>query len=246
MNRRQFIDRSLLALVGGALVGCVDSKKNLFEKNQVLGCFGDSITASTDGYVKILQHQMNQNSPDLALKFLNYGKSSETVTGLTEKEHPGPRPYLFDRLDNKLDKTPIDVALFCYGINCGIYGPPSEGLFNTYKKGILLFLDKMKERDIGVVLLTPPPLALDAVAAVPTNAMDDYGYLNPYPEYDKEVLQEFTQIILDIDHASVLAKIDIHSPLYENRKDCYDNDPIHPNENGHQLIASTIIEKIAF
>ena len=246
MDRRQFIDRSILALLGTALVNCVDGKKALFEKNQVLGCFGDSITASADGYVKILQQQMDQSRPDLALKFINYGKSSETVTGLTEKEHPGPRPYLFDRLDEELDKIPIDVALFCYGINCGIYGPPSEKLFNSYTKGVQLFLGKMKERDIGVVLLTPPPLALDAVAAVPTNAIDDYGYLNPYPEYDKEVLQEFKQIILDIDHTSVLAKIDIRGPLYENRKECYDNDPIHPNENGHRLIASTIIEKIAF
>lgn len=246
MNRRQFIDRSLLAFAGSALFSCADSKKTLFEKNQVLGCFGDSITASTDGYVKILQQQMDQSRSDLALKFLNYGKSSETITGLTEKEHPGPRPYLFDRLDNELDKTPIDVALFCYGINCGIYGSPSEELFNTYSKSVQLFLDKMKGHDIGVVLLTPPPLALDAVAAMPTNAIDDYGYQNPYPEYDKEVLQEFKQIILDINHASLLAKIDIHSPLYENRKECYDNDPIHPNEKGHRLIASTIIEKIAF
>lgn len=246
MNRRQFIDRSLLAFAGSALFSCADNKKVLFEKNQVLGCFGDSITAVKEGYVKILQQQMDQSSPDLALKFLNYGKSSETVTGLTENEHPGPRPYLFDRLDNELNKTPIDIAFFCYGINCGVYGPPSEELFNTYRKGVLLFLDKMKDLDIGVVLLTPLPLALDAVAAVPTNAIDDYGYLNPYPEYDKEVLQEFKQIILEINHASVLAKIDIHSPLYENRKECYDNDPIHPNENGHRLIASTIIEKIAF
>lgn len=246
MNRRQFIDRSLLAFAGSALLNCTDNKKTLFEKNQVLGCFGDSITASEDGYVKIVQQQMNQSRPDLALKFINYGKSSETVTGLTEKEHPGPRPYLFDRLDEELDKTPIDVALFCYGINCGIYGPPSEELFNTYRKGVQLFSEKMKYRDIGVVLLTPPPLALDVVAAVPTNAIDDYGYLNPYPEYDKEVLQEFKQIILDFDHTSVLVKIDIHGPLYENRKECYNNDPIHPNENGHRLIASTIIEKILF
>jgi len=246
MNRRQFIDRSLLAFAGSALFSCLGNKKTLFEKNQVLGCFGDSITASEGGYVKILQQLMNQSRPDLALKFLNYGKSSETVTGLTEKEHPGPRPYLFDRLEDELDKTPIDVAFFCYGINCGIYGQPSKKLFDTYSKGVHLFLDKMKARDIGVVLLTPPPLALDAVATVPTNAIDDYGYLNPYPEYDKEVLQVFKRIILEIEETSVLAKIDIRGPLYENRNECYDNDPIHPNEKGHQLIASTIIEKISF
>ncbi|MGI9552201.1 MAG: SGNH/GDSL hydrolase family protein [Aurantibacter sp.] len=246
MNRRQFIDRSLLALGGIALTACIDEKKAFFEKNQVIACFGDSITASEEGYVRMLQLWVDQAHSELNLRFLNYGRPSETVTGLTEKVHPGPRPVLFDRLDAELDKTPIDVAFFCYGINCGIYGGPSNELFDLYKNGVNSFLKKMKERDIDVILLTPPPLALDVVFNIQTNAVDDYGYLNPYPEYDKEVLQEFKQIILNTEHRSILAKIDIHGPLFDKRIDCYTDDPIHPNQNGHQLIASTIIDKIGF
>ena len=246
MNRREFTERLFIALAGPAVLACSDSKKPIFEKNQVLGCFGDSITAAEEGYVKKLQLMMDLRHPELNLKFLNYGKPSETITGLTEKVHPGPRPFLYDRLDAELNKAQIDVALFCYGINCGIYGPPSEELFESYRKGIDLFLRKMKERDIGVILLTPPPLALDVVFSIQTNAIDDYGYLNPYPEYEKEVLQVFKQIILNIEHRSILAKIDIHSPLFEKRIDCYTDDPIHPNQNGHKMIASTIIEKLGF
>jgi lysophospholipase L1-like esterase len=246
MNRRQFIDRSLMAIGGIALGSCINEKKTFFQKNQVVACFGDSITASEEGYVKILQMNMDELYPELNLRFLNYGKSSETVTGLTEKVHPGARPVLFDRLNTELDETPIDIAFFCYGINCGIYGPPSKELFKSYKKGLDSFLKEMKKRDIAVVLLTPTPLALDVVFNVQTNAVDDYGYLNPYPEYDKEVLQEFKQIILDTKHRSVLAKIDIHTPLFAKRIDCYTEDPIHPNQNGHQLITRTIIEKLGF
>jgi len=246
VNRRQFIDRSMLAMAGIALVGCGNEKKAFFGKNQVVGCFGDSITASEDGYVKMLQTKFDSSQPELNIGFLNYGRSSETITGLTEKIHPGPRPILFERLDTELKKAPIDIALFCYGINCGIYGTPSEGLFNAYKKGLGSFLQRMKNEAVSVVLLTPPPLALDVVSKVQTNAIDDYGYLNPYPEYDKEVLQEFKNIILSTEHSSIVKKIDIHTPLYEKRFDCYDNDPIHPNQNGHMLIAGTIIEKIGF
>lgn len=246
MNRRQFIDRSLLALSGIALIGCGNDKKAFFGKNQVIGCFGDSITASKDGYVKMLQVALDDSHPGLNLGFLNYGKPSETITGLTEKVHPGPRPILFERLDAELKKTLIDIAFFCYGINCGIYGAPSEELFKSYKEGLSSFLKRMKKEDIGCVLLTPPPLALDVVSKVQTNAIDDYGYLNPYPEYDREVLQEFKNIILSTEHNSVIKKIDIHTPLYENRFDCYNDDPIHPNQNGHILITSTIIEKIGF
>ncbi|MBM1104771.1 hypothetical protein JQC67_01350 [Aurantibacter crassamenti] len=246
MNRRQFINRSVFAIAGTTLIGCADEKKELFSKNQVIGCFGDSVTASNDGYVKMLQDAVDQSQPNLNLKFLNYGRSSETITGLTEKVHPGPRPFLFDRLDAELKKTPLDIAFFCYGINCGIYGPPSEKLFNTYKKGVNTFLDRMQKEDISVVLLTPPPLALDVVSKVQTNAIDDFGYLNPYPEYEKEVLKEFENIILTTKHASVVHKIDLHTPLFNQRIECYDTDPIHPNKKGHELITSTIIEKIGF
>ncbi|MGB5556044.1 MAG: GDSL-type esterase/lipase family protein [Flavobacteriaceae bacterium] len=248
MNRRQFLNRSALAFIAASTAsGCIDSKYFKFSKNQVVACFGDSITASKGGYVTLLQNTYIEKAPELGLRFLNYGKSSETVTGLTEKIHPGLRPYLFERLDDELAKEPIDVALFCYGINCGIYGEPSQALFDSFKIGVLSFLEKMRAQQIGVILLTPPPLALDAVVKTDLNTdLDFYGYLNPYPKYDAEVLQEFKRIIMNIEHAAVLAKIDIHTPLSQKRMSCYDNDPIHPNPLGHSLIASTIVEKIGF
>lgn len=247
MNRRQFIDYSAIALIGSSLIACLDKNKLKFDKNKIIGCFGDSITyASGNGYVEMLQSRFDKDRPELNVKFLNYGKSSETVTGLTEEDHPGPRPYLFERLDELLDETPIDLALFCYGINCGIYGKPSEKLFNSFKIGVYSFLEKMRQRNIGTVLLTPPPLALEAVVPIDTDSSMPFGYKNPYPEYDKEVLQEFKRIILAMQHPMSKVEIDIHTPLLEKQKECYDGDPIHPNHKGHQLIADTIFVNLAF
>ncbi|NNE78229.1 MAG: hypothetical protein HKN31_14295 [Pricia sp.] len=213
----------------------------------MIGCFGDSITyAGGHGYVEMLKAKFYENRPDLDLQFLNYGRSSETVTGLTENDHPGPRPYLFERLDDILDETPIDIAIFCYGINCGIYGLPSDKLFTSYKIGVYSFLEKMRQRDIQTILLTPTPLALKAVPLPNTDKTQDYGYKNPYPKYDEEVLQEFKRIILEMQHPLAKAKIDIHTPLLKNQMDSYDNDPIHPNENGHRLIADTIFQNLTF
>lgn len=245
MQRRQFLGTSALAIIASSLQGCIDSPRFRLTQNQLIGCFGDSITAMNDGYVQMLQTEYDNRYPDLGIRFLNFGKSSETVTGLTEKVHPGPRPYLFERLDTELEKEPIDVAIFCYGINCGIYGEPSQELLDSFKIGVYTFLEKMRKRQIEVILLTPPPLALDAneKAHTPTNDKP-YGYLNPYPEYDKEVLQEFKRIVMNIDHPSLLEKIDIYTPLFKNRARCYDADPIHPNAAGHQLITRTIIKKL--
>ncbi|MDO6808465.1 GDSL-type esterase/lipase family protein [Zobellia galactanivorans] len=245
MNRRKFINRSVLALAGTTLFGCFDRNRFKFEKNQVVGCFGDSITfAQGNGYVEMLQEKFNEERPELNLKFINLGKNSETVTGLTEKDHPGPRPYLFERLDQALDNNDIDVALFCYGMNDGIYGKPSKTLFNSFKIGVYSFLEKMRQRDIKTILITPPPLAL-AIAPRKDPEATSFGYKNPYPKYDEEVLKEFTRIILEMQHPYANARINIRDVLY-GQDPCYDKDPIHPNKAGQRLIADTIFSKLAF
>lgn len=246
MNRRQFTLMSSAGFIGTLLFGCHDRSGSVLKKDQVIACLGDSVTyGGGNGYVEILQSLADEKHPELNLSFLNWGKSSETITGLTEENHPGPRPYLFERLDKLLDSAPIDIALFCYGINCGIYSKPSDSLFNGYKIGIYSFLEKVKQKGVSAILLTPPPLALDTVP-IKTSSNEAYSYLNPYPAYDKEVLQEFRNIVLSIEHGSILTSIDIHSPLSENQAECYDKDPIHPNLVGQRLIATTVIEKLGF
>jgi len=246
MNRREFNKVTALGIGGSLLFGCMNSNKFSFKKNQVIACLGDSVTfANKNGYVELLQKLADEKKPELNLTFLNWGKNSETITGLTEVGHPGQRPYLFERLDELLANQKVDVIIFCYGINCGIYGKPSQNLFDSYKIGVLSFLQKVEAIDCEAILLTPPPLALEAVP-IEINTNAEYTWLNPYPEYDKEVIQEFNEIIFSTQNDALLGKIDIHSPLLENQAAYYDTDPIHPNLEGHQLIANTILQKMGF
>ncbi len=246
MNRREFTTTSILGISGSLLFGCSNNERFSFKKNQVIACLGDSITyANGSGYVDLLQKIANDKRPDLNLTFLNLGRNSETVTGLTEEGHPEPRPYLFERLDSLLENTKVDLIIFCYGINCGIYGKPSPQLFDSFRIGVLSFLEKVKQKNIAAILMTPPPLTLET-APIPLDESKPFSWKNPYSKYDLEVLQEFKSIVLSIDHKSVVAKIDIHSPLSEHQKECYDSDPIHPNEQGHFLIADTLAKSLNF
>jgi lysophospholipase L1-like esterase len=233
-----------LGALGTLLLNCNDTKKILLKKNYTIACLGDSITATQDGYVQLLQHYVDKNHGSLNIKFLNWGKSSETITGLTEKKHPGPRPYLFERLDQLLNSTHVDIILFCYGINCGIYGPPSPTLFDSYTIGIYSFLEKIKLKGTKAILLTPPPLALESVPLTTKSGGTAYGYRNPYPNYEDEVLLKFCEIIESVRHSNVLGTIDIHTPLVKYQRKCYDNDPIHPNKVGHQLIMDTVVDHL--
>jgi lysophospholipase L1-like esterase len=244
VNRRTFLQTSAMAAAGTLLWNCTDTHKIRLKKGLTIACLGDSITATKDGYVQMLQDYVDTNHPSLELTFLNWGKSSETVTGLTEKDHPGPRPYLFERLDNLLAATPVDIIIFCYGINCGIYGKPSQSLFESYTIGIYTFLEKIKQKGIKTILLTPPPLVLEVIEDKVSAIETAYGYKNPYPNYQEEVLQEFQRIVLDIKHETLLGTLDIQTPLLAYKDKCYSNDPIHPNKNGHQLITNTIVENL--
>lgn len=247
MNRRTFVINSSLGAFGTLFLNCSNSNEIRLKKNQTIACLGDSITATKNsGYVQMLQEYVDTKHPDFNITFLNWGKGSETITGLTEKNHPGPRPYLFQRLDKLLNETKVDVIFFCYGINCGIYGEPSQKLFDSYKIGVYSFLEKIKLRNIKTVLLTTPPLALETVPIKTIASSPDYGWLNPYPKYEEEVLQKFKQIVLDINHSAVLGCIDIHTPLLKNQATCYSKDPIHPNRKGHELLFNTVIDHLRF
>ena len=80
-----------------------------FKKNQVIAYLDDSVTnAGGRGFVELLQELANENHPDLNLTLLNWGKNSETITGLTEVGHLGPPPYLFDRIDGLLERTAVE------------------------------------------------------------------------------------------------------------------------------------------
>jgi len=197
-----------LALVSLIIMGCTDA---VVPDNAVIACIGDSITfADKNGYPEFLQHYVDSNLPDKNVSFLNWGKNSETITNLTEDGHPGPRPYLFDRLDSLLERSPKpNIVTFCYGINCGIYGKPSKLLFNMYKNGVVT-----------------------------------YSWKQPYENYEKEVLEEFRKIVLNLEHPAIIKKIDIHNPLLKNIDSAYGWDPIHPNEKGNQIIGEVFIKEI--
>lgn len=225
------------------IISCKNQTGYVLEDNTIVACIGDSITyGSKQGYVEYLQKYADKNKSN-KITFLNWGKNSETITGLTENDHPGPRPFLFDRLDSLLKQTPKpDVVTFCYGMNCGIYGLPSEELFQRFRNGLTQFLDIMKGHEIDVVLITPPPLALKTAIKHGREMIStgNYGYKNPYENYNDEVIKEFKKIVLEIEHPAILTRIDINTPLIQNIDKAYGKDPIHPNSFGNMVIAETM------
>src|SRR5438132_4669375 len=81
---------------------------------------GDSNTYAGK-YIAYLDAYLCTRFPDKRFELINLGLPSETVTGLSEPDHPYPRPNIHDRVERALTLAKPDVVVICYGMNDGIY-----------------------------------------------------------------------------------------------------------------------------
>ncbi len=210
---------------------------------------GDSITHSGH-YIYEIEARLRLQGVEPLPEFLNVGLSSETCTGLSEPGHPFPRPNVQGRLIRALELTKPDVVVACYGMNDGIYHPFDEERFRQYQQGLQRIVRESRARGARVVLLTPPPF--DPLGPSKQNKLrpadaDEHAYFAMYEDYDS-VLKRYGKWILQQPELADLV-IDVHSPLSaftaQQRQSNPDftlaPDGIHPNAEGHRVLAETIL-----
>src|SRR5207237_689024 len=83
---------------------------------------GDSNTF-TGQFIAYLDAYLFTRFPGQKFELINLGLPSETVSGLSEPDHPYPRPNVHDRLERALAEAKPEVVFACYGMNDGIYYP---------------------------------------------------------------------------------------------------------------------------
>lgn len=213
---------------------------------------GDSITQAGT-YVAYLETYLWEQFPERDYRLINLGLGSETASGLSEADHPFPRPCIHSRIDRVIAEAEPDLTFVCYGMNDGIYHPPSSQRRAAFRDGMTRLIDKLRAAGSQVVLMTPPPFDAQtrrlrgqelAGADAPS-----YGYKTPFADYDA-VLEEFAHWVLQPKEGVALA-IDIHSPLKRyiaQRRDADANfhygDGIHPGAAGHFVITQTILRAL--
>lgn len=216
---------------------------------------GDSNTYAAH-YVNLLEASILTQAPDVHLEILNLGLPSETTSGLSEPEHPFPRPTVHERLDRVLAKTHPDVVVACYGMNDGIYYPQSEERFAAFKAGINLLIEKVHQSGTKLYLLTPPPfdpVPQQRKAALRPKGADKYAWFSIYEDYDS-VLADYSAWILSLQDDRITRIIDIRSPMlaYLNLKRqtepdfVMSGDGVHFNEVGHSIIARALLREWGF
>lgn len=213
---------------------------------------GDSITQAGQ-YVALTEAHLWATRPELGLEIINAGLSSETVSGMTEPVHPGPRPDINQRLSRALELVRPDWVVVCYGMNDGIYHPTSPEIVEAYRAGLKKVIDRVVAGGAKLILLTPPSFDVGAppvrkrLAEVKPD--EPYGYSNPYPKYDETLVALGEVVKSYAGTAGVDRVIDVHAAtdaylkrVKQAKPDYAYGDGVHPPADGHLAMAIGLLE----
>ena len=194
---------------------------------------GNSITYSGQ-YISYIEAYLTLQHPERKLEFINMGLPSETVSGLSEPNHAQgkfPRPDLKERLHRILSKVKPDLVFANYGINDGIYLPFDDERFQKFKDGILWMHNEVVKTGADIIHLTPT--VYDGIDA---NVYDN-------------VMNIYSDWLISRRNTANWKIIDIHDPMkrqlqeqrLQNPKFTFAADGVHPNKNGHGVIARQVL-----
>src|SRR5262245_55698622 len=173
---------------------------------------GDSNTFA-GRFIAYLDAHLVTQLPDRKVNLINLGLPSETVGGLSEPDHPYPRPNIHDRLAAALAKTKPTSVVACYGMNDGIYYPFDEERFRKYQDGYRKLISDCEKAGAKVVLMTPAPFDPKPLKdKVQAKGADKYSWLKPYAAYDDEVLKRYSEWLVTFRDKGYLV-VDAHSAL---------------------------------
>lgn len=222
------------------LMGCMlaspvlaqDAAAALAGKRVVL--LGDSITQAGE-YIAFTSYVLERRFPDRRFDLLGLGLASETLSGLSEEGHAGgkfPRPCLFERLGRVLEKTRPEVMIACYGMNDGIYLPLDPVRFAAFQKGVTKLIEQSQAAGVKqIILLTPPIYDFEPKP----NEFNYDTVLTEYAKWERELKVPGVRVV------------DLHTAMRkarEQRTIPFSKDKVHPGEEGHFLIAQTLLDAL--
>ena len=253
-TRRQLLNSTTAAILAGnslsALAAHAEGESRNFglADGDTVVFVGDSITQA-GGYIHYIDAYLRTRFPEKTFRLINSGRGSETLAGMTEADHPGPRPLLFDRFDRDVADYDPNVVVACYGMNDGIYHPLGAERFDRFKRGVQGLIDRLHDRTRAKLILLTPPVCDTLNAGQPDERPDEsYGYKQPFADYD-QVLAKYAEWERNL-HVNGVTVIDLHTRFKNHLLTRRKTDPnfrmqgdaIHPDATGHLLIAMTLLQ----
>jgi lysophospholipase L1-like esterase len=233
------------------LAQVAQAKDDFFLKNgQRVVFLGDSNTYAGT-FIAYLDAYLFTQFPDWKVELINLGLPSETASGLSEPDHPYPRPCVHERLARALARTKPDVVVACYGMNDGIYYPDSDERFARYKEGMEKLIDRCRKAGAKVVLMTPAPFdPAPLKGKTLPRAATKFSWLHPFEGYDG-ALTRYSDWLLTLRKRG-FPVADPHTAINRGLTMVRKSDPkffisgdgIHPSPTGHWLVARQLLRAL--
>ena len=226
--------RLFIILLSFLVMPMANADHHLLENNRRILVLGDSITQGGH-YVHYLDAWLVKKFPNRRYEVINAGVSSETISGLSEKGHAGgrfPRPCLFERLERVLAKTRPQLIIACYGMNCGIYQPLDPQRSARFQNGHLRLRAAAKQYGAEILHVTPP--------IFDNHDKHGFDYNSVLTAYSKWMAQQTDSgwLVADL-HTFMSQKIAAEKT--KDKKFTVQRDRVHPNKQGHWIMAQSII-----
>jgi len=139
------------------------------------------------------------------------------------------RVLLAGKIIDDIDKARPEVVVVCYGMNDAIYLPLDKDRFMAFQKGVTKLIEQCKTAGAKQILLITPPIY-------------DFNPKKGEFNYDA-VLTEYAKWETELKVPGVTL-IDLHTAM-RNARDArtapFSGDRVHPGDDGHLLIAKTIL-----
>lgn len=219
---------SIALLIAGSL-HAVEPATQL-PPNARLAIIGDSITEQKQ-YSKFIETYLLACAGRQDIKCFQFGWSGESAKGFTYREK------------NDLGVFHPTVATFCYGMNDGGYQPYADGIGKAYESSMRSVLTKARELGItNMVVGTPGCVDTKYFVKFPNLSPAQYNdSLAHLGEIGRSLAGEyqtgFANVHKEMEDAMTKAKAAL-GPDY----DVCGRDGIHPNPNGHLLMAAAFLK----
>ncbi len=221
--------RSLALAVGLGFFTASPATAEFLKPGDFVAICGDSITAQKL-YSLYIEEYLILCQPEANLQAMQFGWGGEKA------------PSFLDRMENDVLIFHPNVVTLCYGMNDGAYAAVTPNTLDTYRAALGKIVTGLKKGGVRNVIIGTP------------GAVDTDSFTKLDPAVYNQTLEQLGRVAKDIAEKEGVGFADIHSAMieamskakakYGNKYNVAGNDGIHPNCNGHLIMAYTFLKAL--
>jgi len=219
----------IVAALGFALSLSISARAEMLKKGDFVAICGDSITAQKL-YSLYIEDYLILCQPAADLQTQQFGWGGEKA------------PAFLERMENDVLVFHPNIVTLCYGMNDGGYAPVSPKTLEAYRTAIGDIVTSLKRAGVRNIVIGTP------------GAVDTTSFTKLDPAMYNQTLLELGSVAKQVAEKEGTGFADVHSVMldamakakakYGSKYNVAGNDGIHPNRNGHLIMAYAFLKAL--